>query len=128
MTDPTLPDNGAIRTVQNATIDSYETYLKDKYRPPSRGGNKKAWHSHVIKIDGETYSFLAPSRSKYVYKTDTVSFSWGWDETQRWRNIIPDTLEVRDKNGQEVVRGNREWKPWRTANMRLPARRSEWRD
>ena len=110
VSDPTLPDNGAIRSVENAKIDSYETYPKDKYRPPS-GGDKKAWHSHVVKIDGNTYTFLAPSRSQYAYKTDTVSFSWQWNETQRYRNIILETLEVRHKNGQEVVRGHRGSKP-----------------
>jgi hypothetical protein len=58
MTEPTLPDNGAIRRVENATLQSYETYLRDRHRPPSRGGNGRAWHSHVIKIGEHTYSFL----------------------------------------------------------------------
>ena len=61
MTDPTLPDNGTIRRVESATIDSYEIYLKDKHRPPSRGGNGRAWHSHVIKI-GEQRLFLPRAR------------------------------------------------------------------
>ena len=128
MTDPTLPDNGAIRRVENATIDSYETYLKDKHRPPSRGGNGRAWHSHVIKIGEHTFSFLGLGFRKWAYKTDTISFEWQWDRSQRWRNIDPNTLEARDKNGAEVERGHRGSKPWRTATTRAPVSRREWRD
>ena len=51
MTDPTLPDNGAIRRVENASIDSYEMYR------------------NVIKIGEHSYSFRA--RLPQAYKTDT---------------------------------------------------------
>jgi hypothetical protein len=58
-------------------------------------------------------------------KTDTVSFEWQWDRSQRWRNINPDTFEARDKNGAVVERGNRGSKPWRTATTRAPVSRRE---
>jgi hypothetical protein len=128
MTDPTLPDNGARHRVVNAKIDSYVAYLKDKHRPPSRGGIGRAWHSHVITIGEHTYSFLGLGFRKWAYKSDTVSFAWHWDQTQRWRNIIPETFEARDKGGVVIVRGHRGSKPWRTATTRAPVSRREWRD
>ena len=124
MTERTLPDNGTIRRVENATIESYETYLKDRHRPPSRG---RAWHSHVIKIDEQIFSFLGLGFRKWAYKTDTISFEWQWESSQRWRNIDPDTFEARDKNGVEVERGHRGSKPRRTATTRAPVSRREWR-
>lgn len=60
--------------IEKAQVQDYRVYLKDKSRPPSRGGNKRAWHQHAITIDGERYSFLAPWSGKYVYKEETVSF------------------------------------------------------
>ena len=128
MTDPTRPDNGALRRVESAKIDSYETYLKDKHRPPSRGGNGRAWHSHVIKIDGHTYSFLGLGFRKWAYKTDTVSFDWQWNEAQRYRNIIPESFAACNKDGNEIVRGHRGTNPWRTGTTRAPVSRREWRD
>lgn len=52
--------------VESAKIEKYAAYLKDKYRPPSRGGNTGAWHQHVMTIEGETYSFLARGARKWV--------------------------------------------------------------
>ena len=103
MTDPTLPDNGALRRVESAKIDSYETYLKDKHRPPSRGGNGRAWHSHVIKIDGHTYSLLGLGFRKWAYKTDTVSFDRQWNEAMAHgddgRASVPPRVEGLMKDG-----------------------------
>jgi hypothetical protein len=45
--------------IEKAIVEHYAAYLKDKYRPPSRGGNTRAWHQHVLRINGETYAFLA---------------------------------------------------------------------
>jgi hypothetical protein len=50
------------------------------------------------------------------------------DLSQRWRNIDPDTLEARDKNGAIVERGHRDSKPWGTTTTRAPVSRREWRD
>ena len=45
--------------VESKKITEYNLYLIEEYRPPSRGGNTSALHSHVIEIDGENYSFKA---------------------------------------------------------------------
>lgn len=61
--------------IEKAEVEHYGIYLKDKSRPPSRGGNKRAWHQHVITVAGERYSFLAPWSGKFVYSGETVSFA-----------------------------------------------------
>lgn len=73
--------------VEKANVENYGVSLKDKPRPPSRGGNKKAWHQHVITIGGENYSFLAAWSGKFVFKGETTSFDWEWDSTQKYRNV-----------------------------------------
>lgn len=114
--------------VEQAEVEHYGVYLKDKSRPPSRGGNSRAWHQHVLTIDGERYSFLAAWSGKFLYKGETVSFDWDWDEGKRYRNVDASSVVALKANGEEIVRGDRGSKPWRTANNRLPARRSEWKD
>jgi hypothetical protein len=114
--------------VEQAQVDDYRAYLKDKYRPPSKGGNTGAWHQHVLKIGGETYSFLAAHAGKFVYKGETVSFDWEWDETKRFRNVAIDSVVAHKRDGSPVTRGSRGGKAWRTAENRLPARRSNWKD
>lgn len=114
--------------VERAVVERYRAYLKDKYRPPSKGGNTGAWHQHVLRIDGENYSFLAAHAGKFVFKGETVSFDWDWDETKRFRNVVADSVVAHGRDGSPVVRGSRGGKAWRTAETRLPARRSEWKD
>ncbi|HEV2897360.1 MAG TPA: hypothetical protein VGX71_05865 [Pseudaminobacter sp.] len=114
--------------VENATVDDYGSYLKDKYRPPSRGGNARAWHQHVLTIGGEKYSFLGLGARKWIYSSDTVSFDWDWDESGRYRNVAPGSVETYDKTGKPVTRGDRGEKPWRTADARMPASQREQRD
>lgn len=114
--------------VEKAEVQHYGIYLKDKSRPPSRGGNTRAWHQHVITIAGEKYSFLAPWSGKFVYSGETVSFEWDWDETGKYRNAACQTVVAWDANGEPKRRGERGNKAWRTADTRLPVRRSEWND
>lgn len=114
--------------VEKAEIEHYGVYLKDKSRPPSRGGNKKAWHQHVITIGGEIYSFLAAWSGKFVFKGETVSFDWDWDSTQKYRNVDVTSVVAFGKSDIETRRGERSSKPWRTATTRPPGRRSEWDD
>jgi hypothetical protein len=106
--------------IEKADVEDYAVYLKDKYRPPSRGGNKRAWHQHVLTIGGETYSFLAAWSGKFVFKGETVSFAWEWNETQKYRNVDAVTVVAFDKAGNEKWRGERAGKPWRTATTRAP--------
>lgn len=114
--------------LENTKVEKYSALLKDKYRPPSRGGNTRAWHQHVLTIAGKTYSFLALGSRRWVFVGDIVSFEWQWDESNRYRNVIPETVVTRSKSGAVVVRGHRGSKPWRTANARMPASRREQRD
>ena len=62
-------------------FDNYQTVLVDKYRPPRKGGNTGAWHSHIITIAADRYSFLALGVNRWLFKGDTVSFNWKWDES-----------------------------------------------
>jgi len=126
MTDkPTAPEAttaAAREIVSGAKIENYNAYLQDKYRPPSKGGNTKAWHGHVITINGEEYSFRALGSKRWIFAGDTVSFEWSWDVTKKYRNIDSATIQTWDKSGDSVVRGVRGTKKWRTAGSRLPSR------
>jgi hypothetical protein len=113
--------------VTNKQIDDYKIFLREKYRPPSRGGNSRALHSHVLYIGGERYSFLAVGSQQWVYKSDTVSFEF--EIRGGYKNVMKDTLITVDSSGNRVVRGNRGYKrQLRTADTRLPASRRERRD
>ena len=114
--------------MERSKVEKYRAFLQDMYRPPSKGGNTQARHLHVLTIAGLTYSFRVAGARKWVYATDTVSFSWEWDPTGKYRNVIPESVETWDKNGNKVSRGDFDWKPLRTAPTRLPASRREWRD
>lgn len=129
-----MPDKDAdteksLLTVDWTAIDDYRTSLREPSRPPSKGGNTAALHGHSIKIGDFWYSFLALGAQKWVFASDTVAFDWAWDASGKYRNIIKESILTSDKNGMPVVRGNRGSKPTlRTAQTRLPARRSEWKD
>jgi hypothetical protein len=114
--------------VDNAKVQKYQAILQDKYRPPSKGGNTQARHLHVITINGLTYSFRAAGARKWVFSSDTVSFVWEWDPTQKYRNVVPESMRTVDKKGSPVRRGDFDWKPLRTVNVRLPGSRREQRD
>lgn len=113
--------------IEGKKIGAYEKYLKENSRPPSRGGNTKALHSHVLEIDGEKYSFLALGSQQWVFKSDTVSFEY--EVNDGYKNIDKETIVTIDRNGRPIVRGNRGFKSkLRTATTRLPGSRREQRD
>ena len=113
--------------IENKKISSYRLYLREPYRTPSRGGNTSALHAHVLKIDGETYSFLAPGSQQWVFASDLVSFEYEFKGP--YRNVIKETLKTVDNKGRSVVRGNRGFKSQlRTAESRLPGSRRERKD
>ncbi|MGZ0799615.1 hypothetical protein ACXNAL_00065 [Kluyvera ascorbata] len=117
----------AVESVSNKKISEYIKILTEKSRPPSKGGNSKARHTHILIVDGERYSFIAFDSKQWVFKTDTVSFDY--EINNGYKNIIPDSIETIDKNGCRVVRGNRGYtKKLRTADARLPGSRRECRD
>ena len=110
--------------IENAKIEHYGKYLQEKNRPPSKGGNTKALHSHVLTINGENYSFLALGSQQWVFKTDLVSFEY--EIKGIYNNIIKESLVTIDKLGNTVVRGNRGYKKQlRTADTRMPVSRRE---
>jgi hypothetical protein len=110
--------------IEKAKIEDYQKYLKEKSRPPSKGGNTKALHSHVLVIDGEKYSFFAQGSQQWVFKTDLVSFDY--ELTGQYKSIKKETLVTIDKSGEKVVRGNRGFKKkLRTADTRMPVSRRE---
>ena len=113
--------------IQNQKISDYFTLLVEYSRPPSKGGNKNANHRHLIKIDGQEYSFFALGFRQWIYKEDTVSFDY--EIRNGYMNIIKQSIVTRDKHGNIVVRGNRNFKPQlRSVPARLPASRREQRD
>ncbi|MGQ0333476.1 hypothetical protein [Halomonas elongata] len=110
--------------LEKAKVEDYQKYLKEKPRPLSKGGNAKALHSHVLVVDGEECSFLALGSQQWVFKTDLVSFEY--ELNGQCKNIKKVTLVTFDKNGKEVVRGNRGLKnKLRTSDVRMPVSRRE---
>lgn len=118
-----------VHRVEEAKLERYVKVLVEKSRPPSRGGNTRAMHRHILVINGVGYSFLAAGSRQFAFKSDTVSFSWRWDDTRKYRNIDVETLVVKDKVGQIIVRQVVGAKAqWRTADARMPVSRREFRD
>ncbi|MCO7519076.1 MULTISPECIES: hypothetical protein [unclassified Pseudomonas] len=113
--------------VESKKITSYGLYLKEPHRPPSRGGNTGALHSHVLEIEGEKYSFLALGSQQWVFKADFVSFEY--EIKGGYKNIIKETIVTIDRYGKVAIRGNRGFKmQLRSAPARLPSSRREQRD
>lgn len=113
--------------VEGKTISAYKLFLRENSRPPSKGGNTKALHSHVLDIEGEKYSFLALGTQQWVFKSDTVSFEY--EVNGGYKNIVKESIVTLDCNGEPVIRGNRGFKPQlRTAVTRMPGSRREQRD
>jgi hypothetical protein len=113
--------------IENQKIDKYTLFRRESYRPPSRGGNTNALHSHVLEIEGVEYSFLALGSQRWVFKSDTVSFDY--EVKDGYKNIVVKTIVTLDLNGKLVVRGNRGYKDQlRTATARSPSSRREQRD
>ena len=116
--------------IKDEHFQGYETYIAEPYRPPSRGGNTKALHRHVLSINGEKYSFFALGSAKFAYKGETVSFAYRNVEKNGtiYHNIEKDSIVTKDAKGKEHMRGNRDSKPkLRTAQARLPGSRREQR-
>ena len=123
------PPPPPLNTVGPTKTTGYTTGLREPGRPPSKGGNTSALHGHRIEVDGIWYSFLALGKQKWVFASDTVAFDWTWDPTQKFRNIVKDSIRTWDRRGAAVVRGNHGSKSkLRTAQTRLPARRREIND
>lgn len=98
-------EKGELHTLKNGNWEAYETFLIEAYRPPSKGGNTKALHTHRMLIDDNWYSFYALGQKKFVFKTDTVSF--GYIITKNgYRNVKKMTIITRDAKGKLVWRGN----------------------
>lgn len=113
--------------VESKKITSYGLFLQEPSRPPSRGGNTGALHSHVLEIEGEKFSFLALGSQQWVFKSDVVSFDYKIENG--YKNIIKESIITIDRYGKFVSRGNRGFKTrLRSAPARLPGSRREQRD
>ena len=113
--------------IEGKKITAYGMFLMENSRPPSKGGNTGALHSHRLEIDGEKYSFLALGSQQWVFKSDTVSFEY--EIKDGYKNIDKETIVTLDRQGQPTVRGNRGFKKkLRTAVTRMPGSRREQRD
>ena len=116
--------------IHDEHFQAYETYLKEPYRPPSKKGNTKALHLHVITINGEKYSFFALDAQKFAHKGETISFLYKKiDKNEKiYFNIEKHSIITKDAKGNEYQRGNRDSKPkLRTASTRMPGSRREQR-
>jgi hypothetical protein len=113
--------------IENKHFQDYRLFLFEKSRPPSKGGNTKALHTHVLTIDGERYSFFALGSQQWAHKSDLVSFEY--DLKDGYKNIVRETFVTVTNAGEPVVRGNRGFKAQlRTADARMPGSRREQRD
>jgi hypothetical protein len=78
-------------------------------------------------IDGKRYFWKALGSKKWAFKGDLVSFRYV--EVDFGGKVLKHTFRTVDKNGAEIVRGIRDWKPsLRTAAEKLPGSRRERRD
>jgi hypothetical protein len=112
--------------IDNQHFETYQKFLKEKSRPPSKGGNTKALHSHLIIINGEKYSFLSLGSQQWAFKSDKISFEY--ELKDGYKNIITETFVTISSSGEPVIRGNRGSKKYfRTADTRSPASRREQR-
>ncbi|MDS9873558.1 hypothetical protein RMI40_01725 [Pseudomonas protegens] len=113
--------------VEGKKITSYGLFLQEPSRPPSRGGNTGALHSHIIEIEGEKFSFLALGSKRWVFKSDFVTFDY--EIKNGYKNIIKETIITIDRYGETVSRGNRGFKKQlRSTSARLPGSRREQRN
>lgn len=114
-----------IESIEGAVLDYYKTFLSEPYRPPSKGGNTRALHTHVFYINGEKYSFFALGAKRWVFASDKVSFKYKVTP-EGYKNILRESIQVIDKSGVTVERGLRGFKRvLRTAQPRTPGRRRE---
>lgn len=86
--------------------DDYKTVLLEPHRPPSRGGNSRAVHSHQIVIEGVKYYFTAVGTKHWVFSTDSVEFAWYYNKNGL-RIILKGTIMTIDKKGEHKDRGDK---------------------
>ena len=100
---------GELGIINGATFTKYQSFLIEAYRPPSRGGNTKALHSHRMLIGENWYSFLALGSKQFVFKTDTVKFEYV-KTPEGYLNVRKHTIVTKDAKGKMVHRGDRRFK------------------
>lgn len=121
------PPSGEAGRIELQPVENYTTWLIEPSRPPSKGGNTRALHSHRLTIGGEHYSFLALGTRKWVFAEDKVSFDFVIT-SEGYRNIQSWSIRTFDNSGKGVTRGIRGSKPkLRTAVARVPGSRREFR-
>lgn len=109
-------------------VEAYSTFLLEPSRPPSKGGNTRALHSHRITIAGTHYYFKALGTRRWVFSGDRVTFSFTISASG-YNQVSRASLRCFSKTGAAVVRGDRGYKTQlRTAATRMPGSRREFRD
>lgn len=100
-----------METVSNAKISEYRTRPVERTKPGS-GDSAKILHSHTIVVGGEEYTFLAKGHRKWAFKTDTISFDYNSKmlNGKTYNNIVKSSLVTYNKEGEEVIRGDRSYK------------------
>ena len=100
---------GELGIINGAKVTDYKPSLMEANRPPSRGGNTKALHIHRMLIDEKWYSFFALGSKKFVFKADTVKFSYV-KTPEGFLNVVKNTIVTKDAKGKTVHRGDRRFK------------------
>ncbi|HCE2818463.1 TPA: hypothetical protein NGV42_004574 [Vibrio parahaemolyticus] len=122
-----LANNLKVEWMESSQIEEYTTFLLEKYRSPSKGGNTSALHSHRLVVNGAEYYFKARGAKKWIFKSDTFTFAFYVKDGRNM--IIKGTIVTHDKYGKDQVRGDRRAKNvLRTASQRLPCSRREARN
>jgi hypothetical protein len=89
-----------LNIVNDAQITEYKTF------PAGHRKNAKAKYAHSFTIEGERYSFFARGWEHLAFVTDRIWFNWKGDLSGQYRNILPDSIRLVDKEGKRRRRGN----------------------
>jgi hypothetical protein len=89
-----------LHIVYGAQISEYKTI------PVGLRKNAKAKYAHSFTIEGERYRFFARGWEQLAFVTDRIWFNWKSDQSGQYRNILPESIRLVDKEGKRRRRGN----------------------
>ena len=115
------------RRLENVQVTDYKTFLYEHSRPPSRGGNTSAIHTHSFRVGDRKFGFFARGSKKFIFAKDLASFDY-YETDEGYLNVLRWTIICRDAKGKRVIRGDRRLKEkLRSAPTRLPGPRRDWK-
>lgn len=94
-----------LRRKKDATVDKYTIDFPDNLPNGSHRHSANPPVVHRLTISGEHYTFIAVGDEPWVQPGDTISFEYRTKD--RYRNIRVGSIQVKDANGQPVIRGFR---------------------